>query len=76
MIPVTKEEAHLLRELFPDYKVTRTMRQDSKRHHYYATEDEEMMRVIASTNDAAAEIIAQNNRNRELIHKRMNCRGG
>ena len=50
MIPVTKEEAKLLRELYPEYKVTRTMVQDSKRHHYYATEHEGMMRAIASTN--------------------------
>ena len=45
MIPVTKEEAKLLRELYPEYKVTRTMVQDSKRHHYYATEHEGMMRA-------------------------------
>lgn len=76
MIPVTKEEARLLRELFPDYKVTRTMRQDSKRHHYYATESEEMMRVIAGTNDAAAEIVARIDRSRELKRKRMNRQGG
>ncbi len=59
MIPVTKEEAKLLRELYPEYKVTRTMVQDSKRHHYYATEHEGMMRAIASTNYAAAEIVAR-----------------
>lgn len=75
MIPVTKQEAHLLRELFPEYKVTRTMRQDSKRHHYYATEDEEMMRAIASTNDAAAKIVAQRDHIHRLNALRMSCCG-
>lgn len=72
MIPVTKEEARLLRELYPEYKVTRTMVQDSKRHHYYATEEEGMMRAIADTNDAAAEIVARIDKERELRRKRLN----
>lgn len=71
MIPVTKEEARLLRELYPEYKVARTMRQDSKRHHYYATESESMMRAIADTNQAAAEIVARIDRERELKRKRL-----
>lgn len=72
MIPVTKEEAKLLRELYPDYKVTRTMVQRSKRHRYYATESEGMMRTIAGTNDRAAEIVANIDRERELRKKRQN----
>lgn len=64
MIPVTKEEARILRELYPEYKVTRTMMQDSKRHHYYATESEGNMRAIASTNHLAAEIVARIDRER------------
>lgn len=76
MIPVTKEEARLLRELYPEYKVTRTMVQDSKRHHYYATEDERMMRAIADTNDAAAEIVARIDKERELRRKRLNQQRG
>lgn len=71
MIPVTKEEARVLRELYPEYKVTRTMVQDSKRHHYYATESEGMMRAIAGTNHAAAEIVARIDRERELKRKRL-----
>lgn len=71
MIPVTKEEACMLRELYPEYTITRTMRQDSKRHHYYATESEPMMRAIANTNHAAAEIVARIDRAQELKRKRM-----
>lgn len=70
MIPVTKEEAKLLRELYPEYKVTRTMVQDSKRHHYYATVHEGMMRAIADTNYAAANIVAQIDKERALRKKR------
>ena len=70
MIPVTKEEAKLLWELYPEYKVTRTMVQDSKRHHYYATEHEGMMRAIADTNYAAANIVAQIDKERALRKKR------
>ena len=71
MIQVTKEEARVLRELFPEYKVTRTMKQDSSRHHYYATESESMMRAIASTNSAAASIVARIDRERELNRMRL-----
>lgn len=76
MIPVTKEEARVLRELYPEYKVTRTMTQDSKRHHYYATECEDMMRTIASTNSAAAAIVARIDRERGLNRKRLNHQKG
>ena len=71
MIPVTKEEAMILRDLYPEYKVTRTMIQDSKRHQYYATEKEELMRTIASTNHYAAEIVARMDRDNELAKKRI-----
>lgn len=71
MIRVTKDEAHLLRKLFPAYKVTRTMVQDSKRHHYYATEHEELMRAISGTNPEAAEIVARIDRARQLNHQRQ-----
>lgn len=76
MIPVTKEEARILRGLYPDFKVTRTMVQDSKRHHYYATEEEGMMRAIAKTNDAAAEIVARIDKERELRRKRFSQQRG
>ena len=75
MIPVTKEEAKLLRELYPEYKVTRTMVQDSKRHHYSATEHEGMMRAIASTNYAAAEIVARIDKERAIRRKRLERQG-
>ena len=75
MIPVTKEEAKLLRELYPEYKVTRTMVQDSKRHRYYATEHEGMMRAIASTNYAAAEIVARIDKERAIRRKRLERQG-
>lgn len=76
MIRVTKEEARKLRELYPDYKVVRTMIQRSRRHIYYATEREDMMRSIAKTNDAAAAIVAQSDRDRELRRKRLEDRVG
>ena len=68
MIPVTKDEARILRELYPEY---RTMVQDSKRHHYFATESEELMRAIASTNHRAAELVAQFDRRKELNRQRL-----
>lgn len=71
MIPVTKDEARILRELYPEYGVTRTMVQDSKRHHYFATESEELMRAIASTNHRAAELVAQFDREKELNRQRL-----
>lgn len=76
MIRVTKEEARILRELYPDYKVTRTMIQRSKRHRYYATENEDMMRTIAGTNEAAAEIVARIDQERELRRKRAERQSG
>ena len=71
MIPVTKEEARALRELYPDCRVTRTMVQRSNRHRYYATEREDMMRTIAGTNERAADIVARYDRERELRQKRL-----
>lgn len=71
MIPVTKDEARILRELYPEYKITRTMVQDSKRHHYYATEKEELMRAIASTNQQAADLVARFDREKELRRQRL-----
>lgn len=76
MIRVTKEEARKLRELYPDYKVVRTMIQRSGRHIYYATERDDMMRSIAKTNDVAAAIVAQSDRDRELRRKRLEDRVG
>ena len=76
MIRVTKEEARKLRELYPDYKVVRTMIQRSRRHIYYATERDDMMRSIAKTNDAAAAIVVQNDHDRELRRKRLVDRAG
>ncbi len=71
MIPVTKEEAKILAELYPEYKITRTMLGRSKRHRYYATEYEGMMRVIADTNAYAAEIVERIDQERELRKKRQ-----
>ena len=71
MIPVTKEEARVLRELYPEYKVARTMVQRSKRHRYYATEKEGMMRAIMDTNQRAAEIVSRIDRQREIRQKRQ-----
>ena len=76
MIRVTKEEARKLRELYPDYKVVRTMIQRSRRHIYYATERDDMMRSIAKTNDSAAALVVQNDRDRELRRKRLEDRAG
>lgn len=71
MIPVTKDEARILRELYPEYRVARTVAQDSKRHHYFATEKEELMRAIASTNHRAAEFVAQFEREKEWNRQRL-----
>ena len=71
MIPVTKEESRILRELYPENKVTRTMMLDSTRHQYYATESEGNMMAIASTNHLAAEIVARIDREREIRRKRI-----
>ena len=73
MIHITKSEALLLRELFPEYTVTRTMTQDSKRHHYYATEAEELMRAIADTNQRAAELTAEFDRIQQLKRQRQSA---
>lgn len=71
MISVTKDEARILRGLYPEYKITRTMVQRSKRHRYYATEEEELMRAIAGTNHKAAEIVTRIDREQELKRKRL-----
>lgn len=71
MIQVTKDEACILRKLFPSYRIVRTMVQDSKRHHYYATEAEEMMRAIAATNYAAAEIVNRIDKEKELRQQQI-----
>ena len=72
---MTKEEALLLRKLYPEYTVTRTMVQRSKRHHYYATEAEEAMRAIAGTNERAAQIVAEIDQRRRLARKRRSQQG-
>lgn len=74
MIQITKDEACLLRQLYPEYKITRTMVQDSKRHHYYATEAEVVMRAIASTNQEAADKVEQIDRARRLNRQRWQNR--
>ena len=66
MIPVTKDEAAILRKLYPEYKIPRTMVSDSKRHHYYATEHVALMRAISSTNHFAAEIVNEFDRKAKL----------
>ena len=71
MIRVTKQEASLLRTLFPEFKVARTMVHDSKRHHYYAVEDAELMRAISNTNTTAAEIVKKIDNNKNLRFERV-----
>lgn len=71
MIKVTKQEATLLRNLFPEFKVARTMIHDSKRHHYYAVEDEDVMRAISDTNTTAAEIIKKIDENKNSRFERV-----
>lgn len=72
VIPVTKEEAMLLRELYPNVKITRTMVHKSKRHRYYAPEIYGMMKAIADTNNRAAEIVAQMDKERSFRKKHQN----
>lgn len=79
MIPVTKEEKELIARLYPQYRVARTMRQDSKRHHYYAVEVECVMRAIANSNSQAADIVAGIDKRRSLEKSRrdnLRKRGG
>lgn len=79
MISVTKDEKELITRLFPQYRVARTMRQDSKRHHYYAVEVESVMRAIAGSNSQAAAIIADIDKRKALEKSRrdnMRKRGG
>lgn len=71
MIRVTKQEASLLRKLFPEFKIARTMVHDSKRHHYYAVEDVELMRAISNTNTTAAEIVKKIDNNKNLRFERV-----
>lgn len=66
MIPVTKEEKETITRLYPQYKVARTMWQDSKRHHYYAVEVECVLRAIADNNSQAASIVADIDKRKAL----------
>lgn len=79
VIPVTNEEKELITRLFPQFKVARTMHQDSKRHHYYAVEAEGVMRAISDTNEQAAAIVAEFDKRRKLEKARKEnarIRGG
>ena len=46
MIAITKEEKDMIRELYPNTHIVRTMKQKSKRHHYYCVEDRNVMRLL------------------------------
>lgn len=59
LILITKEESNLIRDVYPDAGIARTMKQRSKRHRYYLTEDEKYLRLIVSSNSAARDIIKE-----------------
>lgn len=46
MILISKEEAKVIREKYPNVSITRTMKQHSKRGRYYMTEDTRAMKEI------------------------------
>lgn len=46
MIAINKDEKKIIREMFPDLHIVRTMKQDSKRHHYYMEERGVAMKVL------------------------------
>ena len=46
MILITKKEAKVIREKFPNVSITRTMKQHSNRGRYYMTEDARAMKEI------------------------------
>ena len=74
MIKINKEEAQIVREVFPDAELARTMKQDSKRHHYYLAEDERYCKLIAKTNTEAKRVVDENEARRR--RKFGNTRGG
>lgn len=46
MIAISKEEAQVIRERFPNVHIVRTMRQRSNRHRYYCEEQRGVIRAI------------------------------
>ena len=46
LILVTKEESYLLRRLYPDISIYRTLKQRSNRGKYYAEETQRVMSFI------------------------------
>lgn len=46
MIAITATEKQTICERYPDAKIVRTMKQDSKRHHYYMVEAGAPMRYL------------------------------
>ena len=48
MITISKEEAKMVREKFPNVHIMRTMKQNSKRGHYYCEESRKIMNFISN----------------------------
>lgn len=46
MILISKDEAKIIRQKYPNVAITRTMKQHSKRGRYYMTEDTRAMKEI------------------------------
>ncbi len=62
MIQITKSEAQLLREKFPDTHIAKT------KHKYYATEDIRIMRALPNNSAARAIVAATNKKYRGENH--------
>lgn len=46
MIAINLQEKEEIRKKYPNVKITRTMKQDSKRHHYYMEEARGPMNLL------------------------------
>lgn len=46
MVSISKEEAKLVREYFPNVHIVRTMKQKSSRHRYYCEENWKAMKFL------------------------------
>lgn len=46
MVKINATEKQAISKKFPDVRIVRTMKSDSKRHHYYCEEQREVVRYL------------------------------
>lgn len=46
MVKINATEKQAISKKFPDVRIVRTMKNDSKRHHYYCEEQREVVRYL------------------------------